>query len=125
MTRGSLTRRAASFPLGPMPDSRHPVDVLLDPRSIAIVGASPREESVGFRVLRNLRLMRFPGPIYPVNPRYEEVSDLRCYPSLSELPEWVDAVFLGVPGAQITNLVDEAGRNGIRGAFINAVGFAD
>jgi acyl-CoA synthetase (NDP forming) len=50
------------------------LDLLLNPRSIAIVGASPREDAIGFRVIQNLRRMKFSGTIYPVNPRYEEVA---------------------------------------------------
>ena len=47
-----------------------PLDRLLKPRSIAIVGASERPEAIGTRLIRNLRLMAYPGTIYPVNPRY-------------------------------------------------------
>ena len=56
------------------------LDKLMNPRSIAVVGASERREAIGTRVIRNLRLMGYPGTIYPVNPRYETLGDLRCYP---------------------------------------------
>ena len=98
------------------------LDLLLNPRSIAIVGASPREDAIGFRVIQNLRRMKFSGTIYPVNPRYEEVAGLRCFPKLSALPERVDAAFLGVPAAQGPDLLDEAGQSGIRAVFVNAGG---
>jgi acyl-CoA synthetase (NDP forming) len=101
------------------------LDLLLNPRSIAIVGASQREDSIGFRVIQNLRRMKFSGAIYPVNPRYEEVAGLRCYPKLSAVPERVDAAFLGVPAAAGPDLLDEAGRSGIRAVFVNAGGYAD
>jgi acyl-CoA synthetase (NDP forming) len=101
------------------------LDQLLNPRSIAIVGASPREDAIGFRVIQNLRRMKFPGAIYPVNPRYEEVAGLRCFPKLAALPERVDAAFLGVPAAQGPDLLDEAGKSGIRAVFVNAGGYAD
>jgi acetate---CoA ligase (ADP-forming) len=101
------------------------LDLLLNPRSIAIVGASQREDSIGFRVIQNLRRMKFSGTIYPVNPRYEEVAGLRCFPKLSALPERVDAAFLGVPAAQGPDLLDEAGQSGIRAVFVNAGGYAD
>ena len=73
------------------------IDKLLRPKSIAVLGASTRETATGSLVLRNLQRFRFPGPLYPINPRYEEVLGLRCYPSISELPETVDLVFIAVP----------------------------
>lgn len=102
-----------------------PVGTLLAPRSVAIVGASAREDAVGFRVIRNLRRLGYRGTIFPVNPRYSEVSGLPCYPSLSALPEPVDAAFIAVPNTGGPALVEEAGRAGIRALVVNASGYAD
>lgn len=102
-----------------------PFDNLLRPKSVAIVGVSERPEAIGTRVMNNLRLMDFAGPIYPINPKHNELGGLRCYPSLSELPERPDAAFLAVPAAGGPDLVEEAGRCGIRALFINANGYAD
>jgi acetate---CoA ligase (ADP-forming) len=102
-----------------------PVGVLLAPRTVAIVGASPREDAIGFRVIRNLRRLGYPGSIFPVNPRYPEVAGLPCYRSLSALPEPVDAAFIAVPNTSGPALVEEAGRAGIRAVVVNASGYAD
>jgi acyl-CoA synthetase (NDP forming) len=102
-----------------------PVGTLLAPRSVAIVGASQREDAVGFRIIRNLTRLGFPGAIFPVNPRHAEVSGLPCYPSLSALPVRVDTAFIAVPNTQGPALVEEAGRAGIRGVVVNASGYAD
>jgi len=102
-----------------------PFDNLFKPKSVAIVGVSERPEAIGTRVVNNLRLMGFNGAIYPVNPKHQELSGLRCYPSLSELPEVPDAAFLAVPAISGPDLVEEAGRCGIRALFINANGYAD
>ena len=99
--------------------------MLLAPRSVAIVGASPREDAIGFRVIRNLRRLGYPGSIVPVNPRYPEVAGLPCYPSLSALPEPVDAAFIAVPNTNGPALVEEAGKAGIRALVVNASGYAD
>src|SRR5262245_25081042 len=104
---------------------RAPIERILRPRSVAVVGASERPEAIGTRVVNNLRKMRFAGSLYPVNPRYEAIGDLKCYPSLSALPETVDAAFLAVPAVGGPDLVEEAGRCGIRALFINANGYAD
>ena len=102
------------------------LEKLMNPRSIAVVGASAeRADAIGTRVIRNLRSMGYQGRIYPVNPRYKAVSDLACFPSLSQLPESVDAAFLAVPSAQGPDLVEEAAKNGISAIFMNANGYAD
>ena len=98
---------------------------LLNPQSIAIVGASQRSDAIGSRVLHNLRLMGYTGALYPVNPRYESIDGLRCWPSLSSLPPAVDAAFLAVPASGGPALAEEAGRCGIKALFVNANGYAD
>ena len=69
---------------------------LLRPRSVAVVGASPRAGSTGLRLLQHLRIGGFEGPIYPVNPRAERIQGLQAYASLDALPEVPDAVILCV-----------------------------
>ena len=101
------------------------LDKLINPRSVAIVGVSERPEAIGTRVLNNLRRIGFAGPVYPVNPRHASLHGLTCYPSLSALPEKVDAAFLAVPSASGPDLVEEAGRCGIPALFLNANGYAD
>jgi acetate---CoA ligase (ADP-forming) len=105
--------------------SRVGMDCLLSPRSIAVVGVSERSDAIGTRVIRNLRVMQFVGPIYAVNPRYAQIGDLPCYPSLEALPESVDAAFFAVPANGGPHLLEQAADAGIRAVFINAAGFAD
>lgn len=102
-----------------------PLDKLFAPASVAVVGASQREESIGLRVIRNLKRFGFDGPVYPVHPTNTEVGGLECHASLSAIPAKVDAVFIGLPAAQGPEVLEEAGRLGIRAACINASGFAD
>src|SRR5262249_19834375 len=101
------------------------VNKLRAPRSVAVVGASPRESAAAFSVLSNLKSVGFSGPIYPVNPRYREVLGLRCYSSLRELPQPADAVFIAIAAEQAVAMIEEAAICGIGGAFVNASGFAD
>lgn len=101
------------------------VQMLLKPASIAVVGASEREDAVGSRVIRNLRLMKFEGPIFPVNPRYQAISGQTCYPSLSAIDQPVDAAFLAVPAGAGPDLVREAADCGIKALYIYASGYAD
>lgn len=102
-----------------------PIDKLFAPKSVAVVGASTRSGSVGNSLIRNFQLLDFAGPVYPVNPRYQEVEGLPCYPSLSELPGQVDAVFIALAAASGPEALEEAGRRGIPAALVNASGYAD
>jgi len=78
----------------------HRLDPLLRPRSIAVVGATPRANSVGNRTVLNLQQGGFDGPLYAVNPRYGEVCGLRCYASLAALPARVEHVVFAVGDEQ-------------------------
>ncbi len=102
-----------------------PLDCLLRPSSIALVGASGREHAAGNRILRNLLTAPFPGPVYPVNPRYRVLQGLTCYPSLQDLPQVPDAAFIALPAENAVETLEDAGRLGVRAALMNATGFAD
>lgn len=87
---------------------KHRLDPLLRPRSVAVVGASERPDSMGEWSLRNLRRGGFRGAIYPVNPGYDELAGLRCYANLAELPERPDMVMFAVGDHRLERALDEA-----------------
>ena len=101
------------------------ISKLFNPRSIAIVGASTREGSAGDAVLRTLETVGFSGAIYPVNPRYDQIRGLPCYPSLLDIPGPVDAAFMAVGAEAAVRAVREAAQVGIRAVEVHAAGFAD
>lgn len=101
------------------------LETLFRPRSIAVIGASTREDAIGFRVIRNLRRLGFVGEIFPVNPRYREVAGLPCLPSIEVLPLGIESAFIALPAEQGPDVLDAVGRHGIKTAFVNASGFAD
>jgi len=96
----------------------HKLSPLLSPRSIAIVGASPKEHSTGQSMLRTLKDLRFAGPIYPVNPRYETIEGLTCYPGLEALPDPVDLAVLAVSNERLEEQLEKAIRIGAKAAAI-------
>jgi acyl-CoA synthetase (NDP forming) len=108
---------------GPAPELD--ISRLLTPRAVAVVGASVRESAAAHRVIRNLQGTGFPGAIHPVNPRYEEVLGLPCYPSLRELPGPVDVAFIAIAAEAAVPALEEAAACGIGAAIVNASGFAD
>ncbi|MFQ6005408.1 MAG: acetate--CoA ligase family protein [Woeseia sp.] len=86
----------------------HRLDPLLRPESIAVVGASAREHAMGRETLRNLIKGDFPGRLYPINPRHEELEGIACYPDLRSLPETPDLVIFCVAARRIERLLDAA-----------------
>ncbi len=96
------------------PLEMHRLQPLLAPRSVALVGASRRYGSVGEMMVRSLIEGGYPGKVYPVNPRYEDVSGIPCYGSLDELPERADVALLNLAGHRIEATVNQALLLGIR-----------
>ncbi|MEX2297944.1 MAG: acetate--CoA ligase family protein [Dongiaceae bacterium] len=101
------------------------LEKLFQPTSVAVVGASQRDDAVGSVVVANLINWGFRGAIYPINPRYGEIQGHRCYPSLESLSTAPDAVFLAVPANKVPALLDEAGAIGVTAAYVNGSGFLD
>jgi acyl-CoA synthetase (NDP forming) len=100
-----------------MSDSKtHPLDPLLRPESIAVIGASERPGSVGRRTVENLLTGKFPGRLYAVNPGYDSVLGLPCFPDLASLPETVDHVVLTVGDSRIEAALDDTIAHGARAA---------
>jgi acyl-CoA synthetase (NDP forming) len=98
---------------------------LFQPASVAVVGASLRPDAVGSVVVANLIRWGFRGDVYPVNPRYEELNGLRCWPDVAALPTTPDAIFLAVPAPKVPALLHDAAQRGVSAACVNASGFAD
>ena len=100
----------------------HRLDPLLDPRSVAVIGASSREGSFGYFTVSELLAGGFTGTCYPVNPNYRDVLGHRCYPSLLDLPEAPDLAIFSIPSAALEATLDQAIERGVRAAvmFANA-----
>jgi acyl-CoA synthetase (NDP forming) len=104
---------------------------LMNPKSVAIIGASQRtsaalnREPRGNRVIRNLRNFGYPGRIVAINPKYTEVMDCPCYPDVAAIPESVDCVVLAVPNRHVPDLLESAAATGVRAAVVFSAGFAE
>jgi acyl-CoA synthetase (NDP forming) len=100
---------------------------LIAPASIAVVGAS-ENPGPGLQVLENLRLLGYEGTIYPINPRYQEVLGLSCYPSLAAVREAghsVDLAAILLNRNLVLPILEEAAQIGVRSAWAFANGFAE
>ena len=96
----------------------HRLDPLLDPASIAVVGASERPESVGLQTMQNLQIGKFPGQLYAVNPGYQTVCGVDCYADMTSLPSPVEHVIFTVSDSQLEAALDEAIAHGVKAVTI-------
>src|SRR3984957_14311398 len=95
----------------------------LDPRSVAIIGASENPNKVGGRPVHYLDKFGFKGKIYPINPSRAEVQGYKCYKSLDELPEAPEMVIVAVAGDNAIGAVDDCAAHGVKIAVVMASGF--
>ena len=98
---------------------------LLNPRAIAVVGASERHGSAGRLVLENLRNLGYQGTVYAVHPAHNEVLDFPCYPDLSSLPGPVDSVTVLLAAEKVLPTLEAAVEVGAQAAWVLASGFAE
>jgi acetate---CoA ligase (ADP-forming) len=98
------------------PDARTALERMLEARSVAVVGASVKEGSLGHQMMVELYRGGFDGAIYPVNPGYEEVLGHACFPSMADVPEPVDLAILGVANQRIEQTLRDAVAAGARSA---------
>lgn len=103
----------------------HRLEPLLNPASIAVVGASGNAARIGGMPLAHLTTFGYRGAIYPINPKYEEVFGLRCWPDLEALPAAPDLVVLALAAAEVTPMLRRCQARGVRAVIVYAAGFAE
>jgi acyl-CoA synthetase (NDP forming) len=94
------------------------------PTSIAVIGASSREDSLGGQIINNL-LYGYKEPIYPVNPNYKEIKGLACYPTVDAIPASVDMAIVIVPAPAVPGALTACARKGVQKVIIESAGFAE
>ncbi len=103
----------------------NPLESVLNARSVAVVGASANPEKTGHIILRNILEGGFEGRIYPVNPKAEEILGLPCRSSLAAIEGPVDVAVIVVPSKFVPDVMEEAGKKGVRGAVVISGGFGE
>ncbi|WP_321528427.1 acetate--CoA ligase family protein [Sedimenticola selenatireducens] len=103
----------------------NPLQQILAPRSIAVLGASRDAGKRGNLAIRYLQQNQFQGAIYPVHPKETEVLGLACYPTVESLPEAPDLALICTAANTLPELVRRCGSKGIRGAVVLATGFSE
>ncbi|MEU2684618.1 acetate--CoA ligase family protein [Streptomyces hygroscopicus] len=98
---------------------------LMQPRSVAVVGASNEPGKIGNSVMRNLIDGGFPGEIHPVNPKADDILGRKAYKSVGDVPGEVDVAVFAIPAAFVPAALEEVGRKGIPNAVLIPSGFAE
>ncbi len=97
---------------------------MLDPRTIALIGATEAEGTVGRTIMENL--MRSEGrALFPINPAHESVFDIGCLPSITAVPERVDLAVVATPANTVPDVLLECAKSGVRGAIVVSAGFGE
>jgi acetyl coenzyme A synthetase (ADP forming)-like protein len=126
-----------SFPLTPSVDLDEHIDErermavvasirkILNPSSIAVVGASRTPGTIGYEVVHNLVRGGFTGPVLPVNPNAGSVGGIHAYASISDVPQPIDLAIIAVPAGAVAAVIEECGAAHVGGIVIISAGFAE
>jgi acetate---CoA ligase (ADP-forming) len=106
-----------------MPDNS--LKAVLDPKSIAIIGASDNPNKIGGRPLVYLSRFGYRGKVYPINPKRTETLGYKTYPSLKDLPESPEVAIVAVPGDAALAAVDECAEHGVKAVVLMSSGFGE
>lgn len=98
---------------------------LLEPRAIAVIGASEDPKKVGGEIVANLKLGGFPGQVFPVNPRSRTICDYPCFPSVADIPAAADLAIVAVNAPQVSAVIRQCGEADVPLAVVLGSGFSE
>jgi len=101
------------------------IRAVLEPKSVAVIGASTNPTKTGHVLLKNIVVNGFPGKVYPINPNADEIIGLKAYPKILDVPDDIDLVFFLLPGKFVPTLFEDCHKKGVKAAVIIAAGFAE
>ncbi len=104
---------------------RADLERFFNPRSIAIIGASQDFITISGQPLKHLQSHHYKGRLYPINPRYQEVAGVKCYPSLADVPEVPDLVLILVNASRVADMLRQCGARGVPYVIIFSSGFSE
>ncbi|MBU0497505.1 MAG: CoA-binding protein, partial [Candidatus Thermoplasmatota archaeon] len=101
------------------------LDFIFKPKSIAVIGASDKIGSAGYRIFRNLIGSGYAGVVFPINPNRESIQGVQAYRTIKDLPKKVDLAIIATPGKLVPQILRECGLAGIKGILIISAGFKE
>ncbi len=111
--------------MGAVKTSVENLDKLFKPKSIAVIGASNKVGSAGYRIFRNLIGSGYDGVVYPIHPKNESIQGVQAYKNVNELPKVVDMAIIVTPAKVVIDVVEQCGKKGIKGILIISAGFKE
>jgi len=101
------------------------LDPIFKPKSVAVIGASTAPGKLGHDILANLKNGGFAGPLYPINPKADEILGLKVYKSIADTPEVPDLAVVVIPAKIVTATLEQCAAKGVKGAIVITGGFAE
>ncbi|HEY7684746.1 MAG TPA: acetate--CoA ligase family protein [Gemmatimonadales bacterium] len=102
-----------------------PLDPILRPKSVAVIGASRSPHTIGHEILANIVNHGFTGAVFPVNPNAPSIHSIKAYPSVGAIPDSIDLGVIVVPKERVPRVVEECGQKGLRGLVVISAGFKE
>jgi acetyltransferase len=101
------------------------LDKIFNPQSVAIIGASDAEGSVGYAIVKNFTLQGYKGKVYLVNVRKPEIVGIKTYPAVDQIHEPIDLAMIATPAKTVPDVIEECGKAGVKAAIIVSAGFKE
>ena len=98
---------------------------VMEPKSIAVIGASKNPSKIGHAILKNMLISGYIGKLYAVNPSSDEILGVKCYNSILEIKHKIDCAIISIPAKLVPQALEECGKKGIKGAIIISGGFRE
>ena len=104
---------------------QHYLSTLFSPKSVAIIGASDRADSVGAIVFKNMLESGFKGSLYPINPNHKKIQGKKAYATIEEIGKPVDLAVICTNAATVPDVIEACGKHGVRAAVVLSAGFSE
>ncbi|AMO86584.1 succinyl-CoA synthetase subunit alpha [Solibacillus isronensis B3W22] len=101
------------------------LDALFNPKSIAIIGASPDSKKIGGRPLSYLQNYGYKGDVYPINPKYDEINGLTCFHDILSVENSVDVAIIALPSSAVIENLEKCAKQGVKSVVIFSAGFGE
>jgi len=101
------------------------LEIFSCPQAVAVIGASRDKDKLGYGVLSNIIEHGYPGKVYPINPKTDEILGLKCYPSVLDVPDPIDLAVVVIPSNYVAAALEDCGQKGVKGVVIISAGFRE
>lgn len=101
------------------------LDAIMKPKSVAIIGASAKEGSIGNEVMKKIKAYKFNGNIYPINPKGGEIEGIKAYTNINEVKDEVEMAVIVTPSKFVSQNIDECAQKGVKGLVVISAGFKE